>query len=185
MFDWQALINWLNRNSGSVMAALTAAYVVCTVVLCIFSWRSNRLTRHLYEAENRPVVICDFFSQNTCLYFRVKNIGRTTATDVRLEPMGPIPQLVRDWKDHPLVANGIAFLPPGAERVFFYCGPGHEDLLRTVQCTVRYADGDGRRRFEDRQDHNLETWLREDLGRESNSPLIRELKKIAMILEKK
>ena len=76
MNDWQAVIDWLNENSGTVMAALTAVYAASTALLCIFAWRSNSLTRRLYEAENRPGIICDFFVENTCIYLRVKNIGQ-------------------------------------------------------------------------------------------------------------
>lgn len=177
------MIDWLNENSGAVMAALTAVYVVCTVVLCIVACRSNTLARRLYEAENRPVIICDFFVENTCIYFRMKNIGQMTATDVRLAAKGPAPQLLDGWEDHPAVAKGIASLPPGAERVSFYSSPGGKDSLGTVLFTVRYADACRRRRFQDQQEHNLEAWQVEDLGRQNNAPLIQELKKIARALD--
>ena len=176
------MIDWLNKNSGSVMAALTAVYVISTVVLCIFARRSNSLAWRLYKTENRPVVICDIFVQDTSLYFRLRNIGRTTATNVRLAAEGPAPQLLSDWKAHPLVAEGITCLPPSAERVSFFCNPGHKDLLKTVRFTVRYTDAYNRRMFEGQHEYNLAAWLKEDLGRQNNTPLIRELKDITKAL---
>jgi hypothetical protein len=183
MNDWQAAVDWLNGNSGFVMAVLTGVYVVCTVALCIFAWRSNSLAKRLYEAENRPVVICDFFVQNTCLYFRIKNIGRATAADIRLAAKGPAPQLLDDWKKHPAVEKGIACLPQGAERVSFFCGPGHQDLLKTVEFTVKYADASRQRSFEEQHEHNLEAWMKEDLARQNNAPLIHELRKVTKALD--
>ena len=171
-------IDWMNQNSGFMLVLLTAAYVFCTGLLYRSAKQSNNHAKQLYEADNRPVVICDFFSENTSLYFRIKNFGRASAIDIKLAAQGPAPELLDDWMDNSAVGNGITCLAPSAERVFFFCGPRRKDLLTTVEFTVQYTDANRRRQFKDQYKHNLRAWLHEDLGRQNNSPLIQELKNI-------
>jgi hypothetical protein len=178
MIDWpRAMIDWLNSNSGFVLALLTLVYVICTIVLCIIAWRSNRLAISLHNDIHRPVVVCDFFTEHALTYLRVKNWGSQPASNIRITVEGPAPQLLKDWKDHAVVKNGIALLSPLSEMVTLYRSPGSNDW-GTVSFQVRY-EGPGGRKFEESYVVNLEAWLHEDLGRENNSPIAKGLREIA------
>ena len=171
------MIDWLNSNSGCVMAFLTLVYVMGTLILCYIAWRSSRLAISLHNDIHRPVVVCDFFTEHAVTYFRVKNWGPQAASNIRITVEGPAPQRVKDWKDHAVVKNGIALLSPGSEMVAFYRAPGSNDW-GTVSFRVRY-EGPGGRKFDEPYVVNLEAWLHEDLGRENNSPLAKGLRQIA------
>ena len=177
------MIDWFNQNSGFSIVLLTAVYVICTLVLCLSAMRANDLARKLHEDIHRPVIVCDFFTQHTCMYFRIKNVGSVAARNVKITAEGPAPQLVGEWKRHHAIANGISFLSPQADLVSFFCAPGHPDKLGVVRFGARYQDANGKT-FEDDYVFDLGPWVQEDLGRENNSPIVNELKKVSSCMEK-
>lgn len=177
------MINWLNLNSGSVMALLTVVYVICTLILCVMAKRSNSLARRLHEDIHRPVVVCDFFVENTCVYFRVKNVGQQPATDIRIAADGPPPWLLGSWEEHPIIKNGLCFLAPGSQQVSIFCLPKHTDKFSTIRFDVKYQDS-SERTFADSYETNLAAWLKEDLARQNNSPLVKVIERVAIAIEK-
>jgi len=57
-------LTWLNTNSGAVTAIAAVTGVVITAVYTIFTiglWRQTKkqaeITRHIFEASNRPYLI--------------------------------------------------------------------------------------------------------------------------------
>ena len=175
-----SLIDWLNNNSGAVMALLTAVYVLGTVIICYLTWRAQKIATDLHKAIHRPVVVCDFVTQHSILYFRVRNLGNRSAQDVHIKVEETPPLNLGKWSEHPIIKNGVHFLSPGSEMVSLYAGSAQQKLP-TVEFCISYTDSEGTP-FAEEHTINLEAWLREDLGRENNDPVVKELRKIGQEL---
>jgi len=178
------MIQWLNTNTGSVMAGLTLAYVICTLLMCVFAWRANRTALDMHAAVYRPVVVCDFFTQHSVMYFRIRNVGMRHAENVRISvtETPPLKDSEDKWSRNSVVVNGISFLSPGSEIVTLYSLPQQSELA-TVCFVITYCDGQ-KRQFTETSVINLQAWLHEDLGRENNDPVVQKLEKIAGALSK-
>lgn len=84
------MIIWLNNNSGFVMALLTFVYVVATILICIFNYKSAKATKEqtkesynqFIENSRAHIVpkIIELEGEMMCLSFQ--NIGKTIATEV-------------------------------------------------------------------------------------------------------
>ena len=174
------MIQWLNNNSGAVLALLTAAYVICTVMLCLFAWHTNKTTRTLHLDVQRPFVVCDFHTVHTVMYFRVRNLGPQSACDVNIS-VDEDPPSSDMWKRNPVITSGIALLSPAQELLFLYQCPAAAKLPR-ITFTTCYRDATGRH-FSETYAHDLSMFLQEDLGRENNDPLVMAVCKIGKQLE--
>ena len=84
------VITWLNDNNGFIMALLTFVYVVATILICFFNYKSakatNEQTKESYEqfigssrAHIVPKII-ELEGEMLCLSFQ--NIGKDIATEV-------------------------------------------------------------------------------------------------------
>jgi hypothetical protein len=176
------LITWLNGNSGAIMAILTLAYIICTALICYFNWKANNTMLRLHRAIYRPVVICDFFIQHSLMYFRIRNIGLRSATNIKVGVLEtPAPKAGR-LSQSSIVTNGVSFLSPGSEIVTLYAGPGESERAK-VDLAITYSDDDNKG-FDEKATIDLQAWRTEDLGRENNSPLVQNLKKIEQHLGK-
>jgi hypothetical protein len=164
------------------MAGLTAIYVVGTMLICWYNRKAIKTALQLHEAVHRPVVVCDFLTKNTILYFRVRNIGNQAAENVRVSAIETPPREGAEKTVDSLVRNGFTFLSPGMEMCYLYCMPGVSDLPK-VEFVIDYCSRPGRQ-FKERYTIDLHAWLKEDLGRESNDPLVQKLGKIADSLKK-
>ena len=187
----KSIIEWLNANTGFVMILLTFVMALLTLVYVGFTYclvssakKANQVALDLHKEIYRPMVICDFFSENTCLYFRVKNLGNSPAKNVRVEIDGPSPCLLSSWEDHPIVQEGISFLPQGAEVVCLFAGPTDEEKLKTLAFDLKYEDRDGQG-FSDHYSINLEARLHEDIGRKNNDPVVQAIQELTKTIEKK
>lgn len=176
------MIQWLNTNTGSVMAGLTLAYVICTLLLCVFAAKANKTALDLHTAVYRPVVLCDFVTQHSVMYFRIRNVGMRPAGNVRISVTETPPGKDDIWSRNSVVVNGISFLSPGSEIVALYALPNKSKLPR-VDFIINYSD-DQNRKFTEKSAINLQAWLNEDLGREDNDPIVQKLDKIADALGK-
>ena len=169
------LVNWLNANSGAVMGALTLVYVIGTFLICVSSYRANKIALDLHEAVYRPVVTCDFFTQYTVMYFRIRNLGNRSACDVRIRVTGPPPVILRDWSEHSAIKNGISCLSPGSEIVSLYTLP--KGNLSDVRFEIDYTDDRGKK-YSESATYNLLALGCEDVGRQNNDPIVKNLEKI-------
>ncbi len=87
------IIEWSNRNTGFLMALLTAVYVIATIWIVYESRRSNRLAALFEKDKNRPHVIfwieseMQTHGQNfSMIEFvgKVRNEGASTAHDIKI-----------------------------------------------------------------------------------------------------
>lgn len=87
------VIEWLNTNDGAVMAILTLVYVIATILICVFNYKSASTARkqteeaqRQFEESNRAHVIPRFVTlegQLYCLAFH--NIGKTMAEKLNIK----------------------------------------------------------------------------------------------------
>jgi len=89
----ETVVEWLNDNTGFVMAVLTAIYVVATILIVLESRRTNRLTSIWEDERNRPNVIVwidaklntrNAYSSDIDFYLYVRNDGSRTAHEVSI-----------------------------------------------------------------------------------------------------
>jgi hypothetical protein len=138
------VVNWLNTNSGAVIAALTLVYVVFTGALLLEA-RSSRLEKLSASVEAYPMV-----HEIAHLYLagRIENGGpayaRDISWDVRLLENGQLVDEDRSYKQ-PLMA-------PGRHRTTMLHPRGKQATLKaladrgfTVEMTWSWTDG--RHRF--------------------------------------
>lgn len=120
IWQYMALIDWLNKNQGFVMALLTLIYVIATVgIAAIMIW-SNRLTRRsltlaveLDRRRSRPYVVFDIEFRRSLLFAVPRNCGRTAAYGIRLTLEPQLQHtLTQPMEISPLVEREIAFLAP-------------------------------------------------------------------------
>ena len=118
------IINWLNDNSGFVMAVLTFVYVIATIIICIFNYKSakatNDQTRESYKQfiENSrarviPMIIVSG-GNKICLGF--KNIGKNIATNVVINVDEKWLKLLDQTKTFPVSAEKLRTLKD--EKIF-------------------------------------------------------------------
>lgn len=96
----KVVIEWLNANNGFIMAVLTMVYVIATILICIFNYKSAIAARkqteesiRQFEESNRAYVIPRFETLEGQLYCLVfQNIGRTMAEKLKI-------QISDDWLD--------------------------------------------------------------------------------------
>jgi uncharacterized membrane protein len=57
-------IKWMNNNNGFIMGILTLVYVIATIFICFFNYKSARASRkqteeseRQFKATNRPRII--------------------------------------------------------------------------------------------------------------------------------
>ena len=84
------IINWLNINSGFVMSILTFVYVIATILICYFNYKTTQTTKKQIEEANVQFTdnnrahivpkIIELEGEIVCLSFQ--NIGNNIATDV-------------------------------------------------------------------------------------------------------
>jgi hypothetical protein len=86
------MVDWLNANEGATMAILTAVYVIATVVICIFNYKSAKATKEQtdeihrqFDEENRPYVTMSLIYERKSFYgLRFTNHGKRIATQVKI-----------------------------------------------------------------------------------------------------
>lgn len=188
------IIDWLNSNSGAVMAFLTFFYVIATIALCISSHRSIRIAKQLHRDIHRPVVVCDFVIIHTVTYFRIRNIGTVSACNLRIshkevnvfnsDTSSSDDTKQETKKGHrklPDFENGIPFFSPGQEILYFFQGPVSAEFP-TFRFTMKYSDPFGNI-YCDKSEINLSIYKGTDLGRESNDPVVKKLDDICSAIK--
>ncbi len=84
------MINWLNDNSGFIMAILTFVYVIATILICIFNYKSAKATndqikesyKQFIESSRARIVPKIIVLEGEMLCISFQNIGKDIATNV-------------------------------------------------------------------------------------------------------
>ena len=87
------IINWLNQNNGFIMSLLTFVYVVATILICVFNYKSAKATKdqtkesyNQFIENNRAHIVPKIIvleGEMLCLAFQ--NIGHDIAMDVVID----------------------------------------------------------------------------------------------------
>ena len=139
------IVTWLNANQGFALSLLTLIYVLATIVIVLVQMRSNRLSAKNIETlvslereRTRPSILFRIEPRDHGFVFAsVRNIGETTAFDVRIE-VDPEPKRDVDGKEEiRFLQEGVASIPPGGELSTLVCP--WEELKR--QCDELFFEG--------------------------------------------
>lgn len=145
-------IQWLNVNSGFVMAVLTLVYVIATFYIVKANRSSVLEMRQTREEETRPYVVVYLQRNpnvNGAVHLIVRNIGTTAAYDIRIQATPPIehPQ-ARPLANSYLLTNNIPNIPPDytinsfVDMIWNMKQP--DGSFPTYKFAVTYASRDGR-----------------------------------------
>lgn len=121
------MINWLNTNQGSIMALLTAVYVIATIIIALMAKHSNKLAQKnidtltkLEKERLKPAITAEILADYPFYNIHIVNQGQTTALDIKFEftPklcifLGKSNSEEKTEKPIGFIKNGIASLPPG------------------------------------------------------------------------
>lgn len=148
------IITWLNTNNGFVMALLTFVYVVATILICIFNYKSakatNDQTKESYKQfieNNRAHIvpkIIELEGEMLCLSFQ--NIGKDIATDVVINVNEEWLKKLEKTFTFSEVANSLRkikkkklFLTIDQQLCYGLCvsGNGHEDFKILGETTLK------------------------------------------------
>lgn len=149
------VITWLNDNNGFIMALLTFVYVVATILICFFNYKSakatNEQTKESYEqfiessrAHIVPKII-ELEGEMLCLSFQ--NIGKDIATEVVINVSEKWLKKLEKTFTFPEVASSLRkikkkkiFLTVDQQLCYGLCipGNGHDDfnVLGTVPLEI-------------------------------------------------
>jgi hypothetical protein len=187
------LIGWLDQHQGSVMALLTAVYVIATIWLALLMRRSNRLAGEAlqrsmeYQKETtRPYVVFDLEDRadDDLLVATLKNIGQRSAhnvrvtTEPRLYTVDP-EQAKKIGRGIPaeglqcvFTQNQVPFLPPGRnilEHIDDLSTFLQKNRDRAFQVQIEYSDSRGETYKESSQINLSYFWWRQTLKKSSRT----------------
>lgn len=167
---------WGQQNLQYVGLLAQPVSLILTMIIVILAYQAITTQVKLHKEIYRPVVVCDFVIQYTALYFRVKNFGASRAMNIHIYVDVKGDKSGFAWEKLEAVRKGISCLSAGAELLYFLAGPGPKAYPK-VEFTVEYSDA-GNRIFKDIYEHDLSYVSKLDIGRERNSPIIKELTNI-------
>lgn len=87
------IIEWINDNNGFIMGLLTLVYVIATILICFFNYKSAKATKEQikeaqaqFRLQNRPNVIpCFSMIEGAMFCLTFKNIGNECAKDLKIK----------------------------------------------------------------------------------------------------
>ena len=143
------IIDWLNANNGALMAVLTFVYVIATILICVFNYKSASATRkqteesqRQFEESNRAHVIPRFImleGQLYCLAFH--NIGRTMAENLNIKISAEWLSCLKRTQKNSSVADTLSnladietFLPVDDKYLYSICIPADGTGDYSVLC---------------------------------------------------
>lgn len=166
------MIDWLNINNGAIMAILTLVYVVASILICIFNYKSASAARkqteeaqRQFEELNRAHVIPRFITlegQLFCLAFH--NIGNTMAEKLNIKVSEEWLSCLKRTQKNSRVADTLlnlanieTFLPAGDKYLYSICipadGTGDYLTLCEKQLIISISYQSGEKSYE--EDFNL------------------------------
>lgn len=112
------IIQWLNENNGFAMALLTLVYVIATILICIFNYKSAKSakeqTKESYNQfieNNRAHIIpkiIEIEGEMICLSFQ--NVGKDIAKDVVIDVNEEWLKKLEKTETFPKTANSLRIL---------------------------------------------------------------------------
>jgi len=142
----QFLADWEHNQGfwvmvGALSGALSA--LVITVAAAV-AWFQLREAQNQREAQDRPFVVIDFYPEATSIInFRISNIGKTVARDVRFRVHPPFVTKAGDNRDImklQVFQTGIRSLAPGRVIEFLFdTWIGRDGLTERHEVTITYA----------------------------------------------
>ena len=140
-------IEWLNENNGFIMAILTLVYVVATIFICIFNYKSAKATKEQTNEAYKQFIentrahivpkIKELEGEILCLVF--ENIGKEIATEVKIDVNEKWLEKLEKTKTFPEVADNLRkikdkeiFLTVNQTMYYGLCVPGngHDDFKK-------------------------------------------------------
>jgi hypothetical protein len=143
---------WTPSDWSALSAVITALVAVAAAAFAFMQVRHARLLR---EEQAQPFVVVDFESSpiwHNAIELVIRNIGKTVATDVRVEFDPPLQSTHApkgyELSKSALVTRGIPAMPPGKQisALFDFSHDRKDaDLPMSYTAIVRFADARGRR----------------------------------------
>lgn len=138
-------IKWLNDNNGFIMALLTFVYVIATILICIFNYKSAKATKEQTKEAYKQFIencrahivpkIVELEGEMLCLAFH--NIGKEIATNVTIDVNEKWLKKLEKTFTFPEVADSLRkikkhnlFLTVDQQLCYGLCipGNGHDDF---------------------------------------------------------
>lgn len=139
------LVKWINDNNGFIIALLTFVYVIATILICVFNYKSAKATKEqtkesyeqFIENSRARVVpkIIELEGEILCLCFQ--NIGKDIATNLIIDVNEDWLKKLEVTKTFPEVAGSLRklknkeiFLTVDQKLCYGMCipGNGHPDF---------------------------------------------------------
>lgn len=177
---WDALISWLNQNSGAAQAMLTAGLVLFAAWQGILAWSARNNAKRLAAAARvqadasvrmaEEMRITRLFAAEPIVVPRQRG-STTTSVEVELANTGRGPAYnIECVIKHP------AFVDPGKTMRSLYLEPGRKEGPQTIYADpgapeyhgapleVRYEDQYGKVKYSRWRDGTLEMWREREEG---------------------
>ena len=86
--------------------------VLLTYFYVVFTWEMVKNIKVESHLEKRPYIVYDIWSENSWMYFKVENTGKTLAKDFNLEINPDINITEKYTLNYPIFANTVPYFPP-------------------------------------------------------------------------
>lgn len=139
---------------SATQESLTAVLVLVTTYYAWQAHKSATMMQKQYEGMMRPYVVIRPIRDRMALHLKVKNTGRTSAEDLRLELNTPFHcdgQEDKNLSDEHLFTEGVDTFAPGAEVTYFLGSgfnifgddsPDHTPLKFDVTANFSHSGGE-------------------------------------------
>lgn len=134
------IIEFSNENSGFIMAVLTLVYVIATIFICIFNYKSAKATKEQTNESYKQFIentrahiipkIKELEGEILCLVF--ENIGKEIATEVEIDINEKWIEKLEQTKTFPETADSLRkikdkkfFLTVDQTMYYGLCIPGN------------------------------------------------------------
>lgn len=185
-----------------LMIAITFVYVVATIFICFFNYRSAKASqnqieesKNQFEQMNKPNVVVSVVMENNFICISIKNIGNDVADNIKV-------QINDDWltliDDDYLtymqeLCNETFMLAPNQEiiRAFSYVlvGIPNSWLDKFDDCalevTVMYNKHNSITEYKDKFIYNIKLFRKMFIEKSDNEKEIKEISKTLKDIEKK
>lgn len=134
-----------------IMVIITGIYVVATILICVFNYRSAKATRdqvaesrRQFEESNRAFVTVNFeIVRNGLAVLRIHNRGKRIANNVKIRISDEFVNNIPDFRDSIIKLNNSSFIL-GIEQSWYICMGSHIELeqmgKQIMHIDIMYSD---------------------------------------------